>query len=88
METKLDRIAKIAKFNPEERFTSLIHLINKETLIQCHEEMNGKKASGADEVTKEMYDEKLEENVEGLCRACHQLINHHDLTTQRAMKMV
>ena len=28
--------------------------------------MNGKKASGADEVTKEMYDEKLEENVEDL----------------------
>ena len=46
METKLDRIARIAKANPKERFTSLIHLINKETLIQCHEEMNGKKASG------------------------------------------
>ena len=66
METKLDRIAKIAKFNPEERFTSLIHLINKESLIQCHNDMNGKKASGADEVTKEMYSEKLEENVEDL----------------------
>lgn len=32
MVTKLERIAKIAKEKPDERFTSLIHLINKETL--------------------------------------------------------
>lgn len=66
METKLERIAKVAKSNPNERFTSLIHLISKEALIQCHEEMNGRKASGADEITKEMYGGKLEENIEEL----------------------
>lgn len=43
METKLERIAEA---KPNERFTSLIHLINKEPLIQCHNEMNARKASG------------------------------------------
>ncbi len=63
METKLERIAQIAKANPKERFTSLIHLINKEALMQCHDEMNGRKASGIDEVTKAEYEENLEANV-------------------------
>jgi len=66
METKLARIAAVAKAKPKERFTSLIHLINKEMLIQCHEEMNGKKAAGVDRVTKEEYSINLEENVEDL----------------------
>lgn len=66
METKLERIAEIAKTKPEERFTALIHLINKEAVIQCHEEMNGRKASGVDEVTKAEYEENLEANVEDL----------------------
>ena len=43
METKLERIAEVAKSEPKERFTSLIHLINKESLIQCHDEMKAKK---------------------------------------------
>lgn len=66
METKLERITQIAKANPKERFTSLIHLINKEALMQCHEEMNGRKAFGVDEVTKAEYEENLEANVEDL----------------------
>ncbi len=66
METKLERIAEVAKTKPKERFTSLTHLINKETLIQCHQEMNDKRATGADEVTREKYSENLEENIEDL----------------------
>ena len=66
METKLDRIAEIARTKPKERFTSLAHLINKEVLMACHKEMNGKKASGVDEVTKSEYEENLETNVEDL----------------------
>ena len=66
METKLERIAEIARTKPKERFTSLAHLINKEVLIACHKEMNGKKASGVDEVTKSEYEESLEANVEDL----------------------
>ena len=66
METKLERIAEIARTNPNEKFISLIHLINKETIIKCHKEMNGKKASGVDKVTKEEYAKNLESNVEDL----------------------
>lgn len=66
METKLERIAEVAKAKPEEKFTSLIHLINKASLMQCHREMNGRKASGVDQVTKEKYEENLEENIEAL----------------------
>lgn len=66
METKLERIAKVAKEKPNEKFTSLIHLINKEMIIKCHEEMNGRKASGVDNTTKAIYEEKLQENVENL----------------------
>lgn len=66
METQLERIAKIAKSKPNEKFTSLIHLINKETLIKSHNEMKAKKASGIDEITKELYDNNLLENIESL----------------------
>lgn len=48
METKLERIAEVAKSKPKEKFTSLIHLINKETITQSHKEMKTNKASGVD----------------------------------------
>jgi group II intron reverse transcriptase/maturase len=66
METKLARIAEVAKANPNEKFTSLMHLINKEMLIQCHKEMSGRKATGIDEVTKAEYDRNLEESIDNL----------------------
>ncbi len=66
METKLERIAQIARTKPQEKFTSLIHLINKETLLKCHREMKKKKAVGVDKTTKDMYEEKLEENIQTL----------------------
>lgn len=69
METKLKRIAEIAKAKPNERFTSLAHLINKESLMQSHKEMERKRASGVDAVTKQDYDEKLDEYLDDLvCR--------------------
>ena len=66
METQLERIAEIAKSKPNEKFTSLIHLINKESLIKSHNEMKAKKASGVDEITKELCDNNLLENIESL----------------------
>jgi len=66
MDTKLERIAEVARTRPNERFTSLAHLINKETLSICHQEMSKKKASGVDKVTKEQYGENLEQNLEDL----------------------
>jgi retron-type reverse transcriptase len=66
METKLKRIAEVAKANPNEKFTSLAHLINSEMLTQCHREMKGKKAAGVDSVTKQEYEEHLSENLDEL----------------------
>jgi len=66
MRTKLERIARIAKERPEERFTSLVHLINEESLIRAHRQMKAKKAPGVDKVTKDKYEENLTENVRGL----------------------
>lgn len=66
METKLARIAEAARMRPEEKFTSLIHLINEEAIKQCHKKMLKNKAAGVDEVTKEEYELNLEYNVRDL----------------------
>ena len=64
METKLERISQLSKENPEIVFTSIVHLINKEFLKQCHKEMDEKKATRIDDVTKDSYGER---EVEVLC---------------------
>lgn len=66
METKLARIAEIAKMRPDEKFTSLYHHINEEMLLLCHRELSGNKAAGIDEVTKEEYESNLTANVKDL----------------------
>lgn len=66
METKLARISQLSSEHPDMVFTSIGHLINKELLKECHEEMDGKKAVGIDGVTKEEYGAKLEENLREL----------------------
>ncbi len=66
METKLDRIAEIAKGRPNERFTSLAHLLDEEMLRKCHKEINGNKATGIDRVTKGEYEQELDSNIKDL----------------------
>ena len=66
METKLDRIAEIAKERPNEKFTSLAHLLDEEMLMQCHQEINGNKATGIDRVTKAEYEQELDSNIKEL----------------------
>ena len=66
METKLARITKISKERPKEVFTSIYHFLNKDLLILCHKELDGKKATGLDGITKAEYEENLEENIEQL----------------------
>lgn len=63
MATGLERIAEIAKARPKERFTSLAHHINVESLKKCHRKMDRKKAAGVDKVTKEEYEANLEGNL-------------------------
>ena len=66
MGTKLERISELAAQNPQMVFTSLYHLINTDLLRQCHQEMDGNKATGVDRVTKESYEANLEENLSDL----------------------
>lgn len=66
MGTKLERIAEISAQSKRPNFTSLYHLIDAELLKQCHRELDGKKAVGIDEVTKEKYSEALDSNIEDL----------------------
>lgn len=46
--------------------TSLIHLVNKETLKEQHRKQICGKASGIDKVTKEKYEVNLDENLDNL----------------------
>jgi len=52
LETKLVRIAQIAKERPKEVFTSLDQHLNEEMLTQAHQELKGDKAVGVDRITK------------------------------------
>ena len=64
METKLTRIAEIAKEQPNERITGLAYLINKESITESHRQMKTGKATGVDEITKEEYEKKQTENID------------------------
>jgi len=66
MATKLDRIGEMSASDPKLVFTSLYHLINEELLRECHHEMDGKKATGVDKVTKAEYEVNLDGNLKDL----------------------
>ena len=66
MQTKLARIAEIAKAKPKERFTSLAHLLDKQALWSCHMELPADKATGVDGMTKAAYEKDLEANLDDL----------------------
>ena len=66
MKTKLLRIAELARTEKQMQFTSLAHMLNEETLKQCHQELPAGKATGVLGVTKEQYHENLEENIHDL----------------------
>ena len=68
MGTKLERIAEISATTKRPIFTSLYHLINADMLKQCHRELDGKKAVGIDEMTKEEYGKNLDSNIADLVR--------------------
>ncbi|BBB90981.1 MAG TPA: hypothetical protein PKA28_10445 [Methylomusa anaerophila] len=63
MGTKLTRIAELAKQRPRVKLQTLIHAIDEESLKAAHSALAADKAVGVDAVTKEEYDEKLQENI-------------------------
>ena len=63
MSTKITRINKIAIENPKAIFTSIYQIINYELLMECFNELDGNKATGIDKITKEQYENNLEDNI-------------------------
>ena len=53
-ETKLQRIAQLSRREPQRTFINLMCMFNEEALKECFNNLNNKKAAGADKVTKEM----------------------------------
>lgn len=66
MKTKLARISEMSAEHPDMVFTSIGHLIDVELLMECHKDMDGKKAVGIDGITKDEYGVNLKENLENL----------------------
>ena len=67
MSPNLDRISVKARAHPDLVFTSLYHHIaDIEHLRTCYRMLKGNKAVGVDEVTKAMYAEDLEANLQDL----------------------
>ncbi|WP_083955764.1 reverse transcriptase domain-containing protein [Brevibacillus parabrevis] len=74
METKLVKIAQLAKERPKEQFTSLIHILDEKTMFICHQELKGNKAVGVDEVTKAKYEENLYTNIKNLYQSLRSMV--------------
>jgi len=57
--TKLKRISWLSARDPEKKFGGLMHHFNKESLTASFNRLDGKKAVGADGISKEQYGESL-----------------------------
>lgn len=64
MKTEMERIAKIAK--EHNKLQTLVHNINIGNLREKHKIASSKKATGIDGVTKAIYEENLEGNLQNL----------------------
>ena len=64
--TKLKRVAQLSGENPKMEFIGLMPHVNKESLISCFHELDGRKSVGIDHQTKEAYGKDLEKNIEDL----------------------
>lgn len=71
---KLTLIAKKATEQPKLKFTSLMHLLNAEYLLECFNELKGHKAPGVDKRTAESYEP--EEIAEALAQTVTSLKGH------------
>ena len=66
MSQKLDLISIKSQKDPKMKFTSLAHLINKESLFECYGQLKLNKACGIDGLTVEDYGQNINENLDKL----------------------
>lgn len=65
-ETILKRIAYLSIRDKSKQFSSLMHHYNDESLKECFNQLDGKKAVGIDGIDKEHYGAELNNNIEDL----------------------
>ena len=63
---ELNRVQEKAKACPQERFTSLAHLITENALWRSYQKLDANAAPGVDKVNKDAYGETLYKNLEEL----------------------
>lgn len=61
-----ERIAWRSSQDPDAEFSCLMHHINEDSLRDCYNKLDGKKAVGADGITKWDYGENLDANLKDL----------------------
>lgn len=65
-DTELSEIAWLSSQDHNKVFHSLMHHINVDSLRGCFHKLDGKKALGTDRISKAMYEEKLQDNLDNL----------------------
>ena len=60
MSQKLNLISIKSRRDPKMTFSSLAHLINKESLSECYRMLKRNKACGVDNVSMEEYEQDLD----------------------------
>jgi len=63
---ELSKIREIVKLNPQTKIQNLTCLINKNTLLASHRDMDATKASGIDKIGKVEYQENVNDNIDNL----------------------
>jgi RNA-directed DNA polymerase len=71
--TGIERIARRARSQPSAPFTALMHHFTVDNLRACFAALDGTKAPGVDGITKEMYDQHLEANLQRLHQQLRQM---------------
>lgn len=71
--TKLNRILWLSQQDRKIKFNNLMNIFNVESLRECFNALNGKKAVGIDGVKKEDYARDLEINLQNLVKSIHEM---------------
>ena len=71
--TKLNRILWLSQQDEKIKFNNLLNLFNIESLRECFNAIDGRKAVGIDGVTKEDYAKDLETNLKTLVEGIHEM---------------
>ena len=71
--TGVEWIAQQARRAPQTRYTALMHHFTVNNLRACFTALDGTKAPGVDGVTKAMYAQDVEANLQALHRHLHQM---------------